>query len=85
MAIKLKVQDTNATFKLRGGEPVRFKFIQGGAVLPDAYQGPYTATPTEETQTLQTHGLMMDHDVTINPIPTNYGRITWNGSVLTVS
>lgn len=49
------------------------------------YDGEYTVTPSSETQILQTQGLLMQHKVTINPIPSNYGRITWNGSVLTVS
>ena len=49
------------------------------------YQGDYTVTPTTYTQTLSTSGLVMEQDVTINPIPSNYGLITWNGSFLTVS
>ena len=49
------------------------------------YTGTTTVTPTEETQTLYTAGFMMNSNVTINPIPSNYGKITWNGSVLTVS
>ena len=49
------------------------------------YPGPYEATPTQQTQTLPTNGFMMEQDITINPIPNNYGLITWNGAVLTVS
>ena len=49
------------------------------------YAGPYTVTPSPETQVLETHGLVMTGNVTVNPIPSNYGLITWNGSVLTVS
>ena len=51
----------------------------------DTYDGQYIVTPTEETQELHTVGLLMKHNVTVNPIPTNYGRITWNGSTITVS
>ena len=50
-----------------------------------AYAGPYEVTPTQETQVLQTDRLRMTSDVVVNPIPSNYGLITWNGSVLTVS
>lgn len=44
------------------------------------------ATPTQETQIL----LPDDNfdalsKVTVNPIPSNYGLITWNGAYLTVS
>ena len=51
----------------------------------DPYAGPYEVTPTQSTQTLATEDLLMVQDVTINPIPSNYGLITWDGSVLTVS
>ena len=49
------------------------------------YDGEYEVTPTGETQTLYTTGRTMAENVVINPIPSNYGLITWNGSVLTVS
>lgn len=55
------------------------------AVGPPLYNGPLEVTPTQSTQVLATSGTRMDSDVTINPIPSNYGLITWNGSVLTVS
>ena len=51
----------------------------------DPYSGPYEVTPSEETQTLETSLKTAMRDIIINPIPTNYGRVTWNGSVLTVS
>lgn len=54
-------------------------------VLPAAYTGPYEVTPSSETQTLDTDAFYMNGNVTINPIPSNYGLITWNGSTLTVS
>lgn len=49
------------------------------------YTGVYEVTPSSEMQTLNTEQLMMSENVTINPIPSNYGLITWNGSTLTVS
>ena len=55
------------------------------AILPPTYEGSYEVTPTNETQTLTVDHLYMVHDITINPIPDNYGLITWNGSTLTVS
>ena len=50
-----------------------------------AYTGDYVVTPSMEEQVLETNGLRMTDNVTINPIPSNYGLITWNGSFLTVS
>lgn len=49
------------------------------------YDGPYRITPTTETQVLQTRNKLLDGEITIEPIPDNYGLITWNGSVITVS
>ena len=49
------------------------------------YTGSYTVTPTQSTQTLNTKDKTMTGNVTVNPIPSNYGLVTWNGSVLTVS
>ena len=54
-------------------------------IITPAYEGSYEVTPSDQTQTLATNGLRMTSDVTINPIPSNYGLISWNGSVLTVS
>ena len=55
------------------------------AMLPPSYEGEYEVTPASETQTLATDSLYMRGNITINPIPSNYGLITWNGSTLTVS
>ena len=49
------------------------------------YTGATTVTPTTETQTLQTANKSVLSDITINPIPSNYGLITWNGSNLMIS
>ena len=49
------------------------------------YSGEYTVTPSSETQVLHTDGKMLSDDITVAPVPANYGLITWNGSWLTVS
>ena len=51
----------------------------------DNYEGPYEVTPGPETQVLETNGKVMINNVTVKPIPQNYGLVTWNGSVLTIS
>lgn len=70
------------------GSPERFsaefKSLQT-VVDVDDYTGEYEVTPSDEAQTLQTNGLRMIDNVTINPIPSDYGHISWNGSVITVS
>lgn len=49
------------------------------------YTGNVTVTPSRETQTLATANKILLTNITINPIPSNYGLITWDGSTLTVS
>lgn len=51
----------------------------------DIYDGSYLVTPTRETQVLLTDNKYMQKNVVVNPIPKNYGLITWNGSYLTIS
>lgn len=49
------------------------------------YTGDYEFTPADEAQTIPIYGKTATRDIVINPIPSNYGKITWNGSTLTVS
>lgn len=49
------------------------------------YDGPKEITPSRETQVLETQEKILITNIVVNPIPKNYGLITWNGSVLTVS
>lgn len=85
MAIKLKVQENKVSFRINDNNSATFKAEQGIPIYPTAYSREYIVTPSSETQTLDTEGLMMTRNITINPIPSNYGLITWNGSTLTVS
>lgn len=55
------------------------------AVGPPLYTGPYEFTPTQFSQVVEIDGKRAEGDITINPIPSNYGLITWDGSALTVS
>lgn len=72
------------------GKLTPLRTITGTLTIPaDAatpvYTGAYEFTPTQETQTVFISGMKATQDITINPIPSNYGLITWNGSFLTVS
>ena len=55
------------------------------AQIGEHYHGSYMVTPSSETQILNTDTLILDGNITINPIPSNYGLITWDGSTITVS
>lgn len=56
-----------------------------GSVIIEPYDGPYEVTPSRETQTLGTNGKQAMADIIVNPIPSNYGLVTWNGSYLMIS
>ncbi len=49
------------------------------------YDGITEITPSNQAQVLQTSNKALTRNIVVNPIPSNYGLITWNGSVLTVS
>jgi len=49
------------------------------------YTGETNITPSTSEQVLNTADKVVTRNIVINPIPSNYGLITWNGSTLTVS
>ena len=55
------------------------------AVAVDEYSGPYEFTPGNAPQVVEIANKKATADITIGPIPDNYGMITWDGSTLTVS
>lgn len=59
--------------------------VRTGLIVGNPYSGEYEVTPTTEEQTLATAGKTLARDVVVAPIPRNYGLITYNGSILTVS
>lgn len=77
---KVDVQVNATDMGITMGTPVARDYVER-----DPYTGDYTITPSAEGQTLATRNLRMTDNITVNPIPQNYGLITWNGSYLTVS
>lgn len=66
-----------------GGSAICARIEKGGGASP--YSGATTVTPSSEAQTLETGGHVLLENITIEPIPSNYGLITWNGSTISVS
>ena len=54
-------------------------------LVPDIYDGPTEFTPSEEIQTIGMADKYSTSSITINPIPSNYGLITYNGQTITIS
>ena len=59
--------------------------VEFTGIVAGDYSGSYEVTPTEETQTLATADKVLSGNITVHPIPSNYGLITWDGTKLTVS
>jgi len=70
--------------RLRGSGSLRGKVNSGSTDIP-VYSGEYEVIPGDNEQVLRTEGKKLIHDIIVEAIPSNYGKITWDGSVLTVS
>lgn len=49
------------------------------------YTGEYEFTPSDTEQIINVSGKTPLQNIKINPIPNNYGLITWNGAYLFIS
>ena len=62
------------------GTPIARDYVER-----DPYEGSYVVTPSNQVQTLETKNFRMTDNVVVGAIPQNYGQITWDGSIITVS
>lgn len=87
MAIRLTVNtNENVAFGIQEAAQVNLNaeastYIDRSTV----YTGAYEWTPSNETQTIEIAGAKAVDNITIKPIPNNYGLVTWDGSTITVS
>ena len=58
------------TYTIKGAEP---------------YEGAYEFTPGAEDQTVPVAQKYCEENIVVKAIPNNYGLITYNGSIITVS
>lgn len=84
--MKLQIVDNNE-INLSVGDSDGLSLSAGEVVNIGAekYDGPYEWTPSKETQTIPIKDKQATADITIQPIPNNYGLITYNGVTITVS
>lgn len=63
--------------------------LQGSLTVPASasqfYDGEYEFIPTTSAQVIEIDHLEARQNITIDPIPQNYGLITYNGTSITVS
>lgn len=75
----LDIQDDDALYIIESGLAI-VNYIDG-----EVYNGPYNVTPSREQQVLITAEKILLSNVVVDPIPSNYGLVTWNGTILTIS
>lgn len=78
--VRAPVTVQGSSARVNAGIGVKYNFVNA-----DTYEGAVEVTPSDEQQTLQTAGLIVPNNIVVNPIPSNYGLITWDGSTLTIS
>ena len=49
------------------------------------YEGATEFTPPRETQVVLSGGKILLDNITINPIPSNYGLVTYHANIITIS
>lgn len=84
MAIRLRIQENRVRLKV-DDDLIRLKASEGIPIYPDTYTGQTEVIPSNEEQVLLTGGLYVADHIKVKPIPNNYGLITYNGSIITVS
>lgn len=88
--LPIKGGKLNSPQTLHGGSLAVPSTLGGGQISQarlsvEWYEGSYSITPSSEVQILPTKLKTENADIVIQPIPSNYGLITWNGSTITVS
>lgn len=76
----LDVSIVPQTVDISTGNPIAREYVER-----PAYEGSYEITPATVEQVIPTKHLRMTDNITVAAIPNNYGLITWNGSIMTVS
>ena len=75
----------NDTFGVAFGSSPDLSVDLSGMHSTGDYTGSYEITPTNHDQILPTDGKILTRNIVVKAIPNNYGRIGWNGAVLTVT
>ncbi len=77
---RVEVGFTAPSLGVSTGTPVARDYVER-----PAYEGQTEVTPSSMEQVLLTKNFRMTENIKVNPIPSNYGLITWDGSTITVS
>lgn len=86
ITVPMEVSVSNVSYDMEVdvNQPIEMG-IDFEVVMATPFEGEYEYTPSEQTQTIEISGKKAMENIVINPIPNNYGLITWDGTTLTVS
>lgn len=57
----------------------------GNDIAYPTYTGETEFTPTQQAQIVFTSGKVVLDNITINPIPSNYGLVTYHANIITIT
>lgn len=83
--IGLIIEDEEIVAEIDDEEEITASIELPAAIETDPYTGPYVFTPDDTSQIISIADLKAIEDIIINPIPQNYGLITYDGSGIRVS
>lgn len=87
--INIKVSESQNQFNVKVKEiDMQYGVTVDSPIITQVYPtytDVYTVTPSSTQQILSTSNKILTQDIVIGAIPSNYGLITWNGSILRVS
>lgn len=67
--VSMTAAESNQQFRMTVSQDESVEMEVAAAPAPPSYSGPYSVTPSEEQQTLETEGKKMLQDVSINAVP----------------
>lgn len=85
ISIQIDIPQKNIGVQVSGSSKNISTAIDKGTLPFPAYAGEIEFTPSPDEQIIHTINKVLLSDIKINPIPNNYGLITYNGSTITVS
>ena len=53
-------------------------------ITPETYFGPYEFAPSDEEQIIEIERMVATGNITIGAVPTDYGRLAYNGTTLRI-
>lgn len=80
LQIDAEIESTN--HQIAGAIDGKYTFVD---YKYENYDGPVRIVPGDTEQVLATADRYVQENIIIEKIPSNYGKITWNGSVMTIT